>query len=217
MVSPMLTAYQLCKVYNKPLPMLHLARLSACIIPHQALLKWVQMNAAKPVKEHLNPWAAFAVVGMLQGGVYGQCNIHFSGVLGLSQTASLKGMFRGLAFAACRDCMSQGMPFVLSPAVQHLAIDPLLAPAGGDGYVAEPVRRGLAVFSTSVVATVLSQGFHNCQIKMQADQSLSYVQTMRALWKEHGARLLYVGASARISLLLVVNALNELLLRRAWN
>jgi len=40
---------------------------------------------------------------------------------------------------------------------------------------------------------------------------------MRALWKEHGARLLYVGVSVRISLLLVVNALNELLLRRAWN
>lgn len=38
----------------------------------------LQMTAATPIKEHLNPWAAFAAVGVLQGGVYGHANIHLA-------------------------------------------------------------------------------------------------------------------------------------------
>jgi hypothetical protein len=55
--------------------------MSAAIFPHQTALKLLQMNTATPVKEHLNPWAAFAVVGVLQGGVYGQVSLgQFSAV-----------------------------------------------------------------------------------------------------------------------------------------
>lgn len=77
-VSPALTAYQLTRVYGKAVPPTQLASMSMRIFPHQCALKWLQMNCATPVKEHLSPWVAFGVVGVLQGGVYGQCNIHFS-------------------------------------------------------------------------------------------------------------------------------------------
>ena len=72
------------------------------------------------------------------------------------------------------------------------------------------------MIGTSIFATVASQGLHNAQIKMQADQSLSYMQAVRTLWAEHGASIFYKGASARISLLLVVNGLNEVILKPAW-
>ena len=219
--SPCATAWQLCRVYNKKVPLAELARMSLVIVPHQCALKLAQMNCATPVKEHLNPWAAFFVVGVLQGGVYGQSNVHFANKLKLNKTpASLKGMFRGAGFAGFRDAMSQGMPFALSVTVEQLIFDPVWRSCGhsdddGAGGTTS-VKRAAAVMSTSVVATYLSQGLHNCQIKMQADQSLSYGATVRVLTAEHGASIMWKGGSARVALLLIVNGLNEVLLKPAW-
>ena len=47
------------------------------------------------------------IVGVLQGGIYGNCNIYFAKQLGLAKTANYWGLFRGAAFAACRDMTSQ--------------------------------------------------------------------------------------------------------------
>ena len=82
---------------------------------------------------------------------------------------------------------------------------------GGHG-----LRRAVAVIGTSIGATVLSQAPHNCQIRLQADHSLSYGGAVAGLWREHGVRMLYMGASARVALLLLVNGLNEMLLKKAW-
>ena len=213
--SPTLTAWQLCRVYSKQVPIQRLATLSMSIFPHQTALKLAQMNAATPVKENLNPWAAFFVVGVLQGGVYGQCNVHFANKLKLSSAASLKGMFRGSAFAGCRDSLSQGIPFALSHVTERLVFDPIWKAAVGDNG-SSGIKRAAAVMSTSIVATYLSQGLHNCQIKMQADQSLSYGATVRTLFQEHGIGMLYKGGSARVGLLLIVNGLNEMVLKPAW-
>ena len=58
------------------------------------------MNAATPVKEHANPWLAFGVVGVLQGGVYGQCTTYVSKLLGLAKKPpKLQDLLRGSAFA----------------------------------------------------------------------------------------------------------------------
>ncbi len=216
--SPSMTAYQLCKVYKKAVPPTQLARLSAAIVPHQTVLKLLQMNAATPVKEYLNPWAAFAVVGVLQGGVYGQCNVHFARKLELSSTASMSGIFRGAGFAGIRDSLSQGIPFVCSSLTEKYVCDPLWRLLGFDGQssTGAGVKRAVSVMGTSIVATVLSQGVHNAQIKMQADQTLTYGRTMSMLWAEHGPSIFYKGASARIGLLLIVNGFNEVLLKKAW-
>ena len=216
--SPLATALQLCKVYSKSVPMPHLAALSARIFPHQTALKLAQMNAATPVKEYCNPWAAFFVVGVLQGGVYGQSNVHFATKLNFSSTASLKGMFRGSAFAGCRDSLSQGVPFAFSRTVEAVVFDPVWTAASKDVSCNSDggVKRAASVFTTSIAATFMSQGLHNCQIRMQAEQSLSYVGVLRKLHAEHGLAFLYKGGSARIGLLLIVNGLNEVLLKPAW-
>lgn len=76
--------------------------------------------------------------------------------------------------------------------------------------------RMLAVGGTSIFATFASQGCHNAQLLMQSNTSLTYGQTIRTLFAEHGWRVLYMGGSARIALLLLVNGLNEVLLKPAW-
>ena len=147
-VSPALTGYQLCKVYSRPTSVTSLARIGLGILPHQTALKALQMNAATPIKEHVSPWVAFGVVGVLQGGVYGQCNVTFSRALRLSQHVSLAGMFRGSAFAGLRDTISQGAPFMLSSHVQAGLVDPLLAPRRATAGVedeADEDGRGSAV------------------------------------------------------------------------
>ena len=132
-------------------------------------------------------------------------------------------MFRGSGFAGLRDTISQGVPFMYASTVQSAVVDPLLKPQASAGAGADEVsdlghglRRAVAVIGTSIGATVLSQAPHNCQIRLQADHSLSYGGAVAGLWREHGARMLYMGASARVALLLLVNGLNEMLLKKAW-
>jgi hypothetical protein len=216
LVSPAATAYQLCRLYKISKPPSQLLRMSMAILPHQTVLKAIQMNASTPVKDYLNPWAAFAVVGILQGGVYGQCNVHFSKALQLGKTAaSWTGIFRGSVFAGTRDMLSQGVPFMCSGAVRTNLLDAVWETAPED-TTAHAVKHWTSLLSTSVVATYLSQGLHNSQIAMQADQSLSYGRVLSKVWTEHGVAALYRGAEARVGLLLVVNVLNELLLKPAW-
>ena len=229
LVSPAATAYQLCRLYKLTTKSpLQLLGMSAAIFPHQTVLKAAQMNASTPVKEHLNPWAAFAVVGVLQGGVYGQCNVYFSRALKLGSSAvSMAGIFRGSGFAAVRDTLSQGMPFVCSDAVRTNLVErvypfPTSSSSSNDDETASTtafhnsIQQWTAVLSTSVVATYLSQGLHNCQIAMQANQSLGYATAVQSVWQQHGLKLFYRGAEARVGLLLLVNALNEVLLKPAW-
>ena len=100
-LSPSLTTLQLLKTFDRSISAKELATISIRIFPHQCFLKWAQMNAATPVKEHANPWLAFGVVGVLQGGVYGQCTTYVSKLLGLAKKPpKLQDLLRGSAFAA---------------------------------------------------------------------------------------------------------------------
>jgi len=221
LVSPAATAYQLCRLYGITKSPLQLLGMSAAIFPHQTVLKAAQMNASTPVKEHLNPWMAFAAVGVLQGGVYGQCNVHFSRALKLGAgTASLAGIFRGSGFAAVRDMLSQGLPFMCSGTVREQVLGRVYPTVqdenNNETSLESSIKQWTAVLSTSVVATYLSQGLHNGQIAMQSNQSLGYAAAVRTVWRQHGLAALYRGAEARVGLLLLVNALNEVLLKPAW-
>ena len=213
--SPTATAYQLSKLYNLKPTMGQLMRLSGPVILPQTILKAVQMNVSSPVKEHLNPWAAFAMVGVLQGAVYGHANVYFSKALKLGKVASLTGVFRGSAFGGLRDSISQGVPFVCSDYVRESILDPYFKTE--EGTTAHSVKAWSSLISTSVAATYMSQGVHNFQISMQADQSLTYSQTIKSVIKQHGIKTFYKGAEARVGLLLIVNILNELLLKPAWS
>jgi hypothetical protein len=244
LVSPAATAYQLCRLYNVRAAPVQLLTMSASIFPQQALLKAGQMNASTPVKEHLNPWAAFAVVGILQGGVYGQANIHFSKVLGLggnstttatpTKTAlslvSAAALFRGSGFAACRDMLSQGLPFMCSHHVRTNILDRYFpttttsttttsttSSSKVDAEMVDGIKHWTSVLSTSIIATYASQFMHNCQIAMQSNQTLGYMSAVRTVHAQHGLKMLYRGAEARVGLLLLVNVLNEVLLKPAWS
>ena len=208
--SAPLSAYQICKLYRAPVPVTAMLRSATLIFPHQTVLKMAQMNACKPVKDYLNPWAAFAAVGVLQGGVYGQANIHFTKSFNLVKTApSLAGLFRGSGFAGARDMLSQGVPFVFSGPFRQTFLD-------SADSLPPVVKTYGSVLTMSAVGTVLSQGLHNCQIMMQSNQGLSYAGALRSVYEVHGVSALYKGAEARMGLLMVVNVLNELLLKPAW-
>eukprot|EP00924_Labyrinthula_sp_SR-Ha-C_P001665 maker-scaffold_18-snap-gene-5.1-mRNA-1 protein AED:0.03 eAED:0.03 QI:76/1/1/1/1/1/4/121/245 len=216
--SPTASLYQLAKLN----PQVKLSpsggvKLAMRILPHQTCLKALQMNASTPVKESLNPWAAFFVVGVLQGGVYGHANIFFSKTLKIGKKLSYAGMLRGVGFAGVRDTFSQGIPYVFSKTVEEKLFSPVFSKVSenkSDALLG--VQRWTAVLSTSVFATYVSQCFHNCQITMQTDQTLTHLTAARAAFKQNGFSILYKGGEARVGLLLVVNVLNELLLKKAW-
>jgi hypothetical protein len=216
--SPYASVYQLCKL-NPQVAATHtrMMGLAARVFPIQTLLKTIQMNIGTPVKEVLNPWAAFAVVGILQGGVYGQCNIFFSKELGIAKKASLLGLFRGVAFAAGRDTISQGIPFMCSGFVRKNIIEAAFPTDEQTSDTAKSAKQWASVLSTSVVSTYMSQFFQNCQITMQANQELGYAGTLRSVFERNGMSVFYKGAEARVGLLIVVNVLNELLLKPAWS
>lgn len=126
-------------------------------------------------------------------------------------------MFRGVLFAGCRDMVSLGVPFSCSSWVRQNVVDPLLPTDPGEPEsAASSAKQWVSVLGTSVAATYMSQGLHNCQITMQANQSLSYAGVLKKAVTEIGLPILYRGAEARVGLLLIVNILNELLLKKAW-
>lgn len=192
-------------------------RLATRILPHQTVLKALQIGASTPVKENLSPWAAFSLVGVLQGGLYGHANIFFLKTLKSNKVVSYAGVLRGYGFAGARDAISQGVPFMFSSTVEKKYFSPMFDKLSDDkNSVLLSVQKWSAVISTSICATYLSQGFHNCQTIMQSEQSLSHFQGARAAWKNNGFSLFYKGAEARVGLMLVINILNDTLLKKAW-
>jgi hypothetical protein len=217
LVSPLATIYQLGKLNPQiPLPLGRMITLSAAIFPIQTLMKTIQMDISTPIKEALNPWFAFAAVGILQGGVYGQANIYYSKKLGLNKEVNIKGLFRGAGFAAGRDTLSQGVPFMCSVLTRKYIFDKISPVDATSGPTALFINKWAPVLSTSIFATYLSQGFMNCQITMQTNPDLNHLSTLKTAWERNGIRLFYRGAEARVGLLLVVNILNELILKPAW-
>ena len=161
------SAYQLCRLYKAAVPPSEMAKAACRILPHQTLLKLAQMNASAPVKRAHQPWAAFAVVGILQGGVYGQSSVHFAKAFSLvAKAPSLAGMFRGSMFAAGRDSLSQGIPFVLADPFRRTVVDRVVA---ADSDLAKMAKKWGSLILTSIGATVASQGLHNGQLRMQSE------------------------------------------------
>lgn len=218
LVSPFVSLYQMRALNPQvTLPVSRMIRLSVNVFPIQTVLKTVQMNLGTKVKEQLNPWFAFAAVGILQGGVYGQCNIYFAKEIGIAKKVSMLGLFRGVAFAASRDTISQGVPFMCSAFVRKNIVEAAFPTNEETTDFAKSVKQWTSVLSTSVFATYASQFFHNCQITMHANHELTYAQTLRYVFERNGTGVIIKGAEARVGLLLVVNILNELLLKPAWS
>jgi len=215
-VSPLASCYQLVKLNpHVQVPFKQMLRLSFAILPQQAALKDAQMTIATPIKKYCNPWAAFALIGVLQGGLYGHSNVHFANSLGIGSRPSLSSVFRGVGFAGSRDLISQGFPFVLAPVLKEKVFDTLLPSKSPTSWLSG-LKRWVSVFSMSVFGTYLSQGLHNSQITMQANPHLGYVGALKQVFAVNGLAALWKGAEARVGLLLIVAFLNEGLLKKAW-
>lgn len=227
-VSPALTGYQLCRLNKIYKPPSQIVRLAFGIFPHQAVLLSCQLNASTAIKDVLNPWAAFFVVGVLQGSIYGFSNLHFSKAWNLGTATALapnmlsriRLMFRGSGFAGLRDTISQGTPFMFSGAVHTNILDKILPTTPKEDETPpttlDLVKHWSALFSTSIVATYMSQVLNNCATTMQTNPGVSYTGAVKKVWADHGMAAFYRGAEARVGLLLIVNVLNELLLKPAW-
>lgn len=105
---------------------------------------------------------------------------------------------------------------MFSGSVRKFMLDPLYDTSDNPDGVAAGIKQWSAVLGSSVFATYASQGMHNCQIVMQTDKSLSHIGAFQKAYKQNGIALLWRGAEARVGLLLIVNVLNELLLKKAW-
>mmetsp|Transcript_4323 Transcript_4323/g.5011 ORF Transcript_4323/g.5011 Transcript_4323/m.5011 type:complete len:259 (-) Transcript_4323:342-1118(-) len=217
--APTASIYQLLKVnpHVKARIWPEGVNLARRILPQQTLLKLVQMNVSTPVKNELNPWAAFAVVGVLQGGVYGHSNVFFSQQLNIGKQVSMKGIFRGSGYAACRDMVSQGIPFVFAEKVKENVFDQAWDTSSDPDGVASKSKQYLSVMCTSIVATYLSQGCHNCQIMMHSDQTIGHVGAFRKAFALNGWKLFYRGGEARVGLNIIVTFLNQLFLKHVWD
>ena len=213
--SPMANLYQVQKLYFNKSGLKAFdrvgMRLCSRIYFQQVLLRMLQLNFSTPIKENLSAWPAFASIGILQGAVYGHANIYFAKQYNIDSLLSYKNMFRGSGYAAIRDMISQGIPFMFCDNLRQAAIDPVLSP-----YCNHQVCHWTALVTTSIFATYLSQGLHNCQVAMQTHHDLGYVNAVKHMHKQHGIKFMYKGVESRVVLLLITNVFNEIFLKPAW-
>jgi len=217
--SPLANLYQLRALYPcvkaRLLESPGLAtRLTAQIYGQQVLLRIMQVNLSSPVKDHLSPWLAFGVMGVLQGGVYGHANIHFARKLSIDRTLTMSMIFRGSWYAFARDMISQGVPFMFSDHVRESVLDKV-APA--QDHISSTVKQWSSLIGCSIVSTYLSQGFHNCQTAMQTHHDMTTAGAFRSMMTKHGVSFMWKGAEARVGLLLVTNVFNEIFLKPVWH
>ena len=96
-----------------------------------------------------------------------------------------------------RDTISQGVPFMCSKAVQTRLVDPLLSMTplpNTESSTGEAMCKVTASLLDVGSCDVCLQFFHNAQIKMQADHSLDYPRAVSTIWREHGAKVLWMEA-----------------------
>mmetsp|Transcript_27225 Transcript_27225/g.64268 ORF Transcript_27225/g.64268 Transcript_27225/m.64268 type:complete len:326 (-) Transcript_27225:145-1122(-) len=211
-ISPLVWGYQMAKL--NPAVKTNIASIlmmSLAVVPIQTMLKMFQLNVGTPITQKLNPWAAFAFMGMVQGGVTGQANVFFSRCFGIGNPQLLDA-FRGYPLAGTKEIIAQGLPFAFSDLMEKKLLDPLLP----SKIFSPTFKSAVALFSTSALGTVISQIGHNMQMTMVSNPALSYSAAAKQLWLSNGAGMFFSGAATRGGLMLLVNVLNECILKRAW-
>lgn len=195
--SPTSNLYQITRLYN--LNFTSNLRLLGPVLLPQSILRYSQLHFSEYIKSLFSPWLAFGAIGVLQGGIYGHANHYFSHRLGLPlKTGLLKSVFRGSPFAANRDIVSQGIPFMITDKYQNQQT---------------PLQYWSLLIGSSISSTYLSHPLHNCQVLLQTNSNLSYSDAIRELVKN---KSYFKGAESRIGLLLVTNIFNELFLKPVW-
>jgi hypothetical protein len=215
--SPLACCYHVLKLNPQvQVSFRNLIPMVARIFPSQVGLRMILTNVCTPIKENLNSWAAFGMIGILQGAVYGHANIYFASQFGILQkSASYANVLRGSRFAAGRDMISQGVPFMLSDTLRKKVFDRFHSAEDGNKFP-EFFVRFAPTLCLSIVSTYASQALHTCQTTMQITPNLDYASVWNVVWKANRWAVFYKGAEARVGLLIIINVLNEILLKPAW-
>jgi hypothetical protein len=214
--GPVAQAYQMKQLFSVNPRQFRAARNIACrrLFPAQAMMRYGQVNASSIMNDNLNTWCAFGTMGVLQGMIYGHANVGILNQYTKRQTKihTLRQTLRGSGYAALRDMGSQGIPFVCSGYIH----DWVRSSYPSVSQLPTPLTKSIAVMGTSVFSTIITQGLHNCQTVMQTHPNLTHITAPQTLWKQHGISSCWKGVYSRIGLLLIINGLNELLLKPTW-
>lgn len=204
--SPAMNLYVIQKLHN--IKNVSYLRMCWSVYPQQVGLRLIQVGIVTQIKEYLNPWVAFGVMGVLQGFIYGHANVNFSRQLFTNCNFKINFMFRGTIYAATRDVISQGIPFMLSNKISNCTILKRFLPN-------DIIRQWTSLIGCSIVSVYLSHPFHVCQTEMQTNQ-LSYKQSFLKAYRDHGLKFVWKGVESRIGLLIITNIFNEIFLKPAW-
>ena len=175
------------------------------IFPQQILFRYGQLHASTLCKENISPIPTFGIIGILQGGVYGHSNLYFSKRLGITSDIKISDCFRGPVFAASRDIISQGVPFMLTEKVSET-----LFKENSEKYH-YPV-----LFAISALITSLSHPLYCMQLFAQNSRNKSQLQIAIEKCKTHRWSLFYKGIEARLVLLELTNLFNDIFLKDVW-
>ena len=196
MFSPLASLYQTTSLFNKPF--WTNTRLVPFIFPQQIFLRYGQLHLSTLSKENVSPIAAFGLIGILQGIVYGHSGLYFSKQLGLTHNVQISNYIRGPLFASSRDIISQGIPYFVSGQLE-------------DDLYFYPKLLGI-----SATSTVLSHPLHCLQTFNQNNPHISQLQVIKQFVPEYRFSLFYKGVLGRIMLLFITNISNDFFLRQVW-
>ena len=204
--SPLSSLYQTTRLFNlKSSTFFRNIRYIPHIFPQQILFRYGQLHVSTLCKENISPIPAFGIIGILQGGVYGHSNLYFSKRLGITSNVKITDYFRGPVFAASRDIISQGVPFMLTEKVSET-----LFKENSEKYH-YPV-----LFAISALTTSLSHPLHCMQLFAQNNRNKSQLQIAIETCKSYKLTLFYKGIEARLVLLGLTNMFNDIFLKDVW-
>ena len=213
--SPIASLYQIIKIFNVQKNMGLVGKNKSIffknlkhvryIYPQQFILRYAQIHVSTKVKENLSVIPAFGLIGILQGGIYGHTNLYFSNKFGITKNIKITDYFRGPIYAASRDILSQGMPFLLTPKIEKMIFN------DNSTKYHYPT-----LFGISLISTFLSHPFHCLQIYCQNNRNKNQYQIAKEIIKKHKLSLFYIGIESRIILILFTNLFNDFFLREIW-
>lgn len=192
--TPILMGLNASILKGKYPPLKAIPRYYTTVFPIQFGMRVGQLALGSIVKQGLDsPWAGFGIMGVTQGIVYGHSNVAWMHLLKETRTLPWKNCLRGSPFAAVRDMISQGVPYHFRD------------------------RDSLTFTGVSIASIVATQGIHNCQTMMQTSrENLSHYDAVKKVYAQHGAKALYHGLYQRITLMGIINFLNQKYLDKVW-
>ena len=171
-----------------------IARGTVSMMPTQVMMRFGQIYVSSYITNLTNsPLLGFGSICLTQEVIYNHAMSRWDEIVCKSKNLTQKpkvGSYRGLLFSIPRDMISQGIPYYFSTPLSLLAV--------------------------SAMATVASQGLHNCQMLMRTDPKLTYRNCLPRAYSFYGKSLFYAGATGRLGLMAVVNVVNACCLNSVY-